>query len=241
MSLDTRICSTCGFPKTLDRFQKRLYTTKDGEVKFCYLSECMDCKNERARKNNPNTKDKRKKTRAAYYQNNKAEIRDKGDLYYQENRDAVLSSQKEYQAANKDKVRESKRRSEKNREKNDPSFKLRKRVSAQVRDHLRRFGSSKKGNSILEFLNYSVDDLRAHLEKQFGPWMTWDNYGFFDSKTWDDEDQTTWTWSIDHIIPQYRLPYQAMDEDNFKKCWALENLRPLSAKQNLLDGVNKVR
>lgn len=26
-----------------------------------------------------------------------------------------------------------------------------------------------------------------------------------------------------------------MVEDNFKKCWALENLRPYSAKQNLAD------
>ena len=28
-----------------------------------------------------------------------------------------------------------------------------------------------------------------------------------------------------------------MEDDNFKKCWALENLRPLSAKQNIVDGV----
>ena len=30
-------------------------------------------------------------------------------------------------------------------------------------------------------------------------------------------------------------------DDNFKKCWALENLRPLSSKQNLLDGSTRVR
>lgn len=27
-----------------------------------------------------------------------------------------------------------------------------------------------------------------------------------------------------------------MEDENFKKCWALSNLRPLSAKQNVLDG-----
>jgi len=27
-----------------------------------------------------------------------------------------------------------------------------------------------------------------------------------------------------------------MDEENFKKCWTLENLRPLSAKINILNG-----
>jgi hypothetical protein len=32
-----------------------------------------------------------------------------------------------------------------------------------------------------------------------------------------------------------------MEDDNFKKCWALNNLRPLSAKQNILDGTTKIR
>lgn len=27
-----------------------------------------------------------------------------------------------------------------------------------------------------------------------------------------------------------------MEDDNFKRCWALENLRPYSAKQNIIDG-----
>ena len=51
--------------------------------------------------------------------------------------------------------------------------------------------------------------------------------------TWNDEDKSTWTWKIDHIIPQSKLPYSSMEEENFKICWALENLRPLSAKENL--------
>ena len=138
-------------------------------------------------------------------------------------------------------MRESKRKSEQKRIKNDPSFRLRKRVSHQIRDHLRRYGSSKRGNSIIKFLDYSIDELRIHLEKQFENWMTWDNYGVYESKTWNDNDSATWTWSIDHIIPQYKLPYTHMSDDNFKKCWTLNNLRPMSAKQNLLDGVNKTR
>jgi hypothetical protein len=32
-----------------------------------------------------------------------------------------------------------------------------------------------------------------------------------------------------------------MADDNFKKCWSLENLRPYSAKQNQLDGITKIR
>jgi hypothetical protein len=32
-----------------------------------------------------------------------------------------------------------------------------------------------------------------------------------------------------------------MDCQEFKDCWALSNLRPLNAKQNFWDGVNRIR
>ena len=71
--------------------------------------------------------------------------------------------------------------------------------------------------------------------------MSWDNWGIYNKDAWDNNDSSTWTWQIDHIIPRSDLPYTNMTEDNFKKCCALENLRPLSAKQNQLDGVNRTR
>lgn len=37
------------------------------------------------------------------------------------------------------------------------------------------------------------------------------------------------------------LPYTSMEDENFQKCWALSNLRPLSAKQNNSDGVRRIR
>jgi hypothetical protein len=45
----------------------------------------------------------------------------------------------------------------------------------------------------------------------------------------------------DHIIPQSKLQYTSMKDENFKKCWSLENLRPLSAKQNVIDGATRIR
>lgn len=65
--------------------------------------------------------------------------------------------------------------------------------------------------------------------------------GKYDPKTWDDNDNSTKTWQLDHIIPQADLPYTSMEDENFKKCWALENLRPLSSKQNCFEGANKSR
>tara|TARA_R110000744_G_scaffold286339_2_gene397677 strand:+ start:2228 stop:2368 length:141 start_codon:yes stop_codon:yes gene_type:complete len=38
---------------------------------------------------------------------------------------------------------------------------------------------------------------------------------------------------VNHIIPQSKLLFKSMEDDNFKKCWALENLQPLAASDNL--------
>lgn len=48
------------------------------------------------------------------------------------------------------------------------------------------------------------------------------------------------TWQIDHIIPQSKLPYFTLEDENFKKCWALENLRPLESFENLRKSNNVV-
>lgn len=56
-----------------------------------------------------------------------------------------------------------------------------------------------------------------------------------------DGNSATWKWQIDHIVPQSTFQYASIDCQEFRNCWTLSNLRPLSAKQNLLDGVGKIR
>lgn len=121
------------------------------------------------------------------------------------------------------------------------SFKIRSGISHTIRRALKNNNSSKNGKSILKYLLYTIQELKEHLEKQFEPWMNWNNYGVYKRAHWNDNDQATWTWNIDHIIPQSQLLYSSMEDDNFKKCWALENIRPYSSKQNLLDGITRVR
>ena len=119
---------------------------------------------------------------------------------------------------------------------NSPQYKLRTLVSRAV-----AYGLKKNGQSVTKYLIYTFDQLKLHLEIHFEPWMNWDNHGVYDSENWYDNNSTTWTWQLDHVIPQSELLYNSMEDDNFKKCWALENLRPLSAKQNHLDGINRSR
>lgn len=129
----------------------------------------------------------------------------------------------------------------KNLRKSDPNFVIRKSISFFIWKSLKQSKSSKNGESCLDYLNYTIEELKKHFESLFEPWMTWDNYGNYQKSIWNDDDQSTWTWQIDHVIPQSNLPYTSMSDDNFKKCWSLDNLRPLSSKQNIVDGTNKTR
>lgn len=120
----------------------------------------------------------------------------------------------------------------------DAAAKLRKNVSRVIG---RALSSGKGGESCTKYLPYSFQELKEHLEKQFESWMTWENYGSYDSKVWNDEDQSTWTWNIDHVIPQSKFQYETMRDTAFKECWALNNLRPFSSKDNFLQGVKRSR
>lgn len=130
---------------------------------------------------------------------------------------------KKYVEQNREKINEKYRV----RHKNDIFFKIRKNISGRINKVLKHNNSQKFGQSILKFLGYSISDLKNHLESQFDSKMTWVNYGIY--------------WHIDHIVPQSCLPYTSMNDDNFKKCWSLSNLRPLDAKTNILDGATRIR
>jgi hypothetical protein len=123
----------------------------------------------------------------------------------------------------------------------DPNYFLRENASDSIRKALKRMGKIKQGKSVLSYFGYSIEDLKNHLESLFEPWMNWDNHGSYKRGEWNDNDPSTWKWQLDHIIPQADLPYESMEDENFKKCWCLNNLRPLSAKVNISDGASRVR
>jgi hypothetical protein len=89
-------------------------------------------------------------------------------------------------------------------------------VAAVKVSHALRNGkhSSKKKNKYLGFTAY---ELRKHMENQFKPGMSWDNYG---------------EWEVDHIIPISAFHYESVNDPGFKQCWALANLQPLWSKAN---------
>lgn len=197
-----------------------------------------------------------------YYIKNKDILKEKSKIHYINNKEHYKNRHSEYAIKNKDKIAENKKKyqektqynkkyREKNKEilkikkreyirnlyENNIEFKLRILISGSINKSLKNRNVSKNKESISNYLTYSFNDLINHLESLFESWMTWENHGIYNNKTWDDNDQSTWTWQIDHIIPHSSFKYTSMKDEEFKKCWSLENLRPLSAKENWLNGM----
>ena len=110
----------------------------------------------------------------------------------------------------------------KDRYKNNNNYKIRCIISSAVRRSLK---GMKKGDSIKNILGYSIEELKEHLEHQFEDWMNWDNLGLTANKEKE-------TWQIDHIIPVNTFNIKEIGDEEFRKCWALDNLRPLDSYIN---------
>lgn len=121
--------------------------------------------------------------------------------------------------------------------------KLRHNISNSIRRHLLDLAAKGLANikdgSCLDFLPYPLVDLKQHIEGMFSQpgneWMGWHNWGVYRVETWNDNDTSTWTWHLDHIKPHCTFTYTSMEDVSFKECWDKNNLRPISAKQNILD------
>jgi hypothetical protein len=237
-----KICSVCNIEKSINEFSKGKATCKlccslkTQKYNASHKKEKADYDKQYASLH----KNEKQQADAARYERNKEQINIVHKVWVEENKEHLAQYNKNYREDNKEYFTLYNREYSKNRKKNDPVFKLRKEVSSRIAGDIKRQGSSKNG-SITQYLDYSIQDLKDHLENKFECWMSWDNRGVYNPKTWDDNDQSTWTWQLDHIIPQSDLPYTSMEDDNFKKCWALGNLRPLSAKLNLLEGSSRIR
>lgn len=201
MTAQQKTCSKCGQAKDINEY----YSNKRSADGYNY--SCKQCEKERQSVYNRTETGK-----------NKARARNR--KWESLNRDRLVECRK---------VSESKRsktthRREYNKNyralrRKDPLFRLRNNISRQISFMLREKNGSKRGESILQHLGYTIDELKNHLESQFDQNMNWNNYGSY--------------WNIDHIYPQSLLPFSSMDDENFIKCWALSNLRPLEAKENI--------
>lgn len=123
-------------------------------------------------------------------------------------------------AENADAARESARRSAR-KARLSPKYRLDDAMSCGIRGSIVR---GAKGRQRWERLvGYSVDELVVHLESKFSPGMSWQNYG-------------RGGWHVDHVVPKSVFNYELPTDIDFKRCWALSNLRPLWESDNCSKG-----
>jgi len=91
-----------------------------------------------------------------------------------------------------------------------------------------------KAKSTFDILGYSYTELTSHIGGRFSQ-PKWNGYEWVDNSkeySWDNMDE----WHIDHIRPVSSFNFTTTECEDFKKCWALNNLQPLWAADNMNKG-----
>ena len=203
-------CSKCGETKALLEFGKC------NRVKSGLRSWCKICHKEDTRRWKAEHPDRVRELRKYW----KAEVenpekrRERARNAYAKNPERGRAYSRKWYAANLDKARGIVRLS---------SAKIRSTPKGRLSFNVRRLvwgalKGKKAGRDWESLVGFTVDQLKRHLEKQFKPGMTWENYGTL--------------WEIDHKIPTAAFNFEIPEDLDFKRCWSLKNLQPLEVQRN---------
>ena len=135
--------------------------------------------------------------------------------YYKNNLEKCREYNRNYHRNNPEKINELMRKWL-----SKPRNKLNVNISRLINYSLKK---NKDGKHWEGLVNYTLQNLMTHLENQFTKDMSWENYGKYG-------------WWIDHIIPVSLWNFDSYNDREFKQCWALCNLQPLWAKENISKG-----
>jgi hypothetical protein len=135
----------------------------------------------------------------------------------EQNKEHLTKYLKEYRENNVDKIRQIKRDYERNRKARDPLYKLISNFRTAIYTVLKESNVDKYGH-YFDILQYTPEQLISHLELQFKETMTWDNYG---------------EWHVDHKLPITYFNISEMGDEEFMRCWSLDNLQPMWGIENI--------
>jgi hypothetical protein len=252
--METKVCSKCGEEKPVSEF------FKNKQSKSGLYPSCKKCKMSTTKKWKNSNRDHVNSWNKDWSDKNRDKVRECNRRWYKANSEKVIERTEKYRKAHPEISRKSVRKwyrknkehvSEYNLEygrknnwkhqkgwvKNNPE-KIKKirseyrkkkildphfRLSHRMRGAVRKSLKGNKDCQTMKMLDFTIAELREHLESQFKIGMSWDNYGIDG-------------WHIDHKIPQSVFNFKTPDDIDFKKCWALSNLQPMWAKENLKKG-----
>lgn len=224
MTICTKFCNSCKETKDINDFHLNSLL-KDGHSFYC--KQCMkEYRHAYYQKNIEKTNILASKWRQNNYEHAKECARkwnkqhpDKIKKYVKKHKSRSPESYKQYCKTwidkNKEKRRETCLRGQRKR-RTIPKYIIAKRISCHIRMCLCGNKNTKSWESLV---GYTKDKLKKHIEKKFLKGMSWDN---------------TSLWHIDHIIPISAFNFEIPEDIDFKRCFALKNLRPLWAKDNMI-------
>ena len=168
-----------------------------------------------------------------YREENKEKYRELAKNNYYKNREKKIKYAQTYAFTNKEKIKDKRLKNRdkinarnrvwqpgyrREKYKNNPQFKLIINLRNSISKLIRRNPQIIKNQTTKELLGCSLDELKIHIEKQFLPGMSWDNYN-------------NKTWHIDHIIPislaksmEDVIRLKLMHYTNFQPLWAKDNI-----------------
>lgn len=185
-------------------------SSKDG-----LMTNCKECRKIICDRYVENNQEKNKISRKRTYEKHKEKKLEYSKKIYRDKIEHYTELHRKIRATPENK--EYKRNWIVNKYKNDPTYRLHVCFRAILKESLR-----KNGTRTFDMVPYTIQEYKQHLEKQFDENMCWGNYGSY--------------WQVDHIIPRTKFKYTSYLDEDFKKCWALENLRPLEKGENSRKG-----
>jgi len=108
------------------------------------------------------------------------------------------------------------------RRKNNSKYQLRQRMIVIIRYSLKKYNYKKQSISkTWELLvGYTIKELKERLQKTMPTGYAWQE--FLNGKL-----------HIDHVLPVRLFEFKTSEDNEFRQCWSLFNLRLLPAKENL--------
>lgn len=207
-----RICTKCKETKPLTAFS----ADKDSGDGVRY--RCKECTSEIGKETRDLVKERERSKR--YYLKNKEKSKNRLQNWRKNHREYSYARDKKYRESRPDETRAIIKRAYL-KERESPTNRICHAITSGIYHSISK--GSKFGRTTRALLDFSFEDLKEHLEVQFLPGMSWDNYGLGG-------------WEIDHIVPVSSFSYETPDDPEFKVCWALGNLRPLWARDNRSKG-----
>lgn len=171
-------------------------------------------------------KEKNKIYQKIWYRNNCEKVKERSKKWYKNNIIKAREMNKQWKENNPERFKELERNWCKKKLRIDLKYKLNRKIKIGIYDSTKINKNNKKRqrkNYWNNLVGYTTKDLIKYLKETIPDNYTWQDY--LEGKL-----------HIDHIIPISAFNFNKPEHIDFKRCWALENLRLLPAKENIIKG-----